>query len=78
MLDNKEAQALSDEELDEATGGAHYKGYKDYWVQPGDTFWKIAVTHYTSMEELGRLNNIPWPYYIYVGQKLLVPKPIYW
>ena len=79
MLDNKEAQALSEEELDEASGGSGgLKGNLEYYyVQPGDTFWKIAVNHNISMEDLGILNNIYPPYYIRIHQQLIVPKVRY-
>ena len=76
MLDNKEDQLLSDEALDEVSGGG-LKGYDYYYVKPGDTFWKIAVTHNISMEDLGRLNNIYPPYYIRIHQQLIVPKVKY-
>ena len=77
MLDNKEDQLLSEEALDEVSGGGLKGNLEYYYVQPGDTFWKIAVTHNISMEDLGRLNNIYPPYLIRVQQELIVPKVKY-
>lgn len=78
MLDNKEDQLLSEEALDEVSGGGLKGNLEYYYVQPGDTFWKIAVTHNISMEDLGRLNNVYPPYYIRVHQQLIVPKVKHW
>lgn len=74
MTDEVKEEKLSDEELDEVSGGGQYIGYEDYWVKPGDTFLSIAGRYGIAVKDLGILNNIPYPYYIWVGQKLLVPK----
>ena len=77
MIDSGEK--LTDEELEAVSGGnGGLKGNLEYYyVQSGDTFWKIAVNHNISMEDLGRLNNICPPYLIRVNQELIVPKVKY-
>ena len=44
-----------------------------YFVQEGDTLWKIASRFGTTAEALGRANNIPKPYDIGPGQALVLP-----
>ncbi|MBO8138532.1 MAG: LysM peptidoglycan-binding domain-containing protein [Desulfotomaculum sp.] len=43
-----------------------------YTVQPGDSLWKIAVKHNTSIEELKKANNLASSEII-VGQQLIIP-----
>lgn len=47
-----------------------------YEVQPGDTFRAIAQRMGVTMEALGRVNGIPSPYIIRVGQVLKRPDPV--
>jgi LysM repeat protein len=48
--------------------------HKSYYVNPGDTLWKLAQKFDTSMEKLVKLNdNLDYTYTIYVGQKITVP-----
>ena len=42
-------------------------------VQAGDTLFSIAWRYGTTVSELARLNNIANPWYIYVGQQLVIP-----
>jgi LysM repeat protein len=42
-------------------------------VQAGDTLYSIAWRYGTTVNELARLNNIANPWFIYTGQKLLIP-----
>lgn len=42
-------------------------------VRPGDTLWALARRYGTTVSELARLNNIPNPNLIYVGQVLRLP-----
>lgn len=44
-----------------------------YIVQPGDTLFSIAWRYGTTVAELTRINNIANPWFIYVGQSLLIP-----
>lgn len=44
-------------------------------VQPGETLWRIAVCHGTTIYRLVALNGIANPNLIYSGQRLLVPDP---
>lgn len=43
-----------------------------YTVVAGDTLWGIANKYGTTYQELARINGIPNPNLIYVGQKLIV------
>ncbi|CAM5793274.1 MULTISPECIES: LysM peptidoglycan-binding domain-containing protein [Brevibacillus] len=45
----------------------------NYVVQPGDTLNAIAARFGVPVQELIRVNNIPAPYYIYIGQTIWVP-----
>ncbi|QQE73000.1 LysM peptidoglycan-binding domain-containing protein [Brevibacillus composti] len=45
----------------------------NYVVQPGDTLNAIAARFGVPVQELIRVNNIPAPYYIYIGQNIYVP-----
>lgn len=45
----------------------------NYIVRAGDTLSSIATRFGIPVQELIRANNIPYPYYIYVGQTLYVP-----
>lgn len=42
-------------------------------VQAGDTLFSIAWRYGTTVDELARLNSISNPWFIYVGQTLLIP-----
>lgn len=42
-------------------------------VGPGDTLYSISKRYGTSVQELGRLNRIPPPYALRLGQRLTVP-----
>lgn len=42
-------------------------------VQPGDTLYSISKRYGTTVQELGRLNRIPPPYALRLGQRLTVP-----
>lgn len=44
-----------------------------YIVQRGDTLFSIAWRYGTTVAELARINNIANPWFIYVGQSLLIP-----
>lgn len=49
------------------------KNYTRYTVKTGDLLWKIARDHNVEIQEIIRLNNMKAPYYIYIGQTLLIP-----
>ncbi len=42
-------------------------------VVPGDTLYSISKRYGTTVQELGRLNRIPPPYALRLGQRLTVP-----
>jgi len=48
----------------------------EYMVLPGEYLWQIAEKIYGDGNQMGKLidaNNIPYPYNVEEGQKLLVP-----
>ncbi len=44
-----------------------------YVVQNGDTLWAIGQKFNVPWQEIAAINKIPSPYYVYVGEKLLIP-----
>ncbi|MBC7232430.1 MAG: LysM peptidoglycan-binding domain-containing protein [Chloroflexi bacterium] len=46
----------------------------EYTVQPGDTLFSIARRYNTTVEAISRANGIVNPWYIRVGQKLVIPQ----
>lgn len=55
------------------TPKASLKSGRQYTVQPGDTISSIAGKEGVDWEELAKLNDIPYPYNVTVGQVLSVP-----
>lgn len=45
-----------------------------YYVQAGDTLWRIAKRYLTTVSELVKINKIENPDIIFIGQQLLIPK----
>ena len=45
-----------------------------YKVNKGDTLWKIAQMHGTTVAELASANNISNPDMIYIGQSITIPE----
>ena len=45
-----------------------------YIVQKGDTLWKIAKNHRSTVDDIARVNGIEDPNQIQVGQKIYIPK----
>ncbi|MGV9290734.1 C40 family peptidase [Streptomyces sp. NPDC003719] len=54
-------------------GGKEPKKVEKVTLQSGDTLWKLARTHHTSVEVLQRLNALGSSTLIYAGKKLNVP-----
>lgn len=50
-------------------------GNMNYTVKAGDTLFKIATAHNTTVDELVKLNNISNPNLISVGMVLIIKKP---
>ena len=67
MEEEKKAMELSDETLDEVTGGVQY-----YTIQRGDTLSTIAKKYSTTVEKLCRWNNISNPNYIVLNKRIRV------
>ena len=47
--------------------------YTIYQVMPGDTMGSVATKFKTSMEELRRINSLPFNYDFSVGEQIIVP-----
>ena len=50
-------------------------GSNYYIVGPGETLYRIALQHGTSVDAIAGVNGIPFPYIIQSGQQLLIPPP---
>ena len=81
MEENEKIEKLSDESLEEITGGYFYPGsaptydgYNTYYVQYGDNLQKLSWILKTPVQNLITLNNLTYPYILYVGQPILYPK----
>lgn len=48
-------------------------GYDTYFVQPGDTLWRIAQKYYTTVNRLLTANPGINPYALRIGQRITVP-----
>ena len=48
-------------------------GEQVHVVQPGENLFRIALQYNHSFEVVAAFNGIPWPYYIYPGQEILIP-----
>ncbi len=48
-------------------------GYDIYYVQPGDTLWRIAQRYYTTLNRILTANPGVDPYQLRIGQRLVVP-----
>jgi LysM repeat protein len=51
------------------TGG----GKTTHIVQPGETLFRIALQYETTVDAIAKANNIVNPWFIYVGQELIIP-----
>lgn len=48
-------------------------GYDTYYIQPGDTLWKIARNYYTTLNKVITANPGINPYNLSIGQQITVP-----
>ncbi|MEN8098408.1 MAG: LysM peptidoglycan-binding domain-containing protein [Chloroflexota bacterium] len=44
-----------------------------YIVQPGDNLFRISLQFGLSYEAVAAYNGLPWPYFVYVGQEIVIP-----
>ncbi len=58
-----------------STGDASPPATIIYKVKGGDTLYSIAASHGTTAEAIKELNNVKRPDRLYVGSKLVVPRP---
>ena len=68
----KNVQALDDNEMNEATGGAGQARWIQYTIQRGDTLNKIANRFGVSVSNLCQWNGISNSDLIMVGQRLSI------
>lgn len=67
MKEEKKVMELSDDKLDEVTGGVRY-----HTIQRGETLSMIAKRYSTTVEQICRWNNISNPNYIVAGKRIMV------
>jgi LysM repeat protein len=48
-------------------------GQATHIVQPGETLFRIALQYETTVDAIAKANNIVNPWFIYVGQELIIP-----
>ncbi len=48
-------------------------GYDTYYIQPGDTLWKIARNYYTTVNKIVTANPGINPFQLRIGQEITVP-----
>lgn len=56
-----------------SNGNNNNTNYIRYTVKTGDLLWKIAQKYGVTVQEIINLNNMNSPYYIYIGQTILIP-----
>ncbi|MCT4618951.1 MAG: DUF3794 domain-containing protein [Marinisporobacter sp.] len=72
---NLEINVLVDaEELEDMIDMNKRPSITIYYVQPGDTLWKIAKRYHTTVAELVQTNNIENPDLIMPGQQIIIQK----
>ena len=69
---SKMLQIIQIDENDADSGD--YDSLIIYIVQKGDTLWKIAKNHRSTVDDIARVNGIEEPNQIQVGQKIYIPK----
>ncbi|QEK13278.1 DUF3794 domain-containing protein [Crassaminicella thermophila] len=62
------------EELDEMVDLSKRPSITIYYVQPGDTLWKIAKRYHTTVDDLIKTNNIENPERIIPGDQIIIQK----
>ena len=72
MDEIKHGQELTDEQLNEAAGGAGQARWISYTIVRGDTLTKIANRFAVSVSKLVQWNNIADPDHIVAGHKLKI------
>ena len=74
MSELEKKNALDDAAVENVAGGVTYDGYFTYTVVYGDSLSAIASRYRTTPAVLARLNNLTSPYFLTIGQTLLIPK----
>ena len=70
---NKKLHELTEEELEQVTGGVYQGPCFVYVIKKGDCLPVIAQRYGTTVKTLCELNNNKNPNLLYVGNKLLIP-----
>ena len=68
-----DVNALTEDQLVEATGGRYVGPCTVYTIQLGDTLAKIAAKYGTTVQILMEINLISDKNHIWPGHKLLIP-----
>lgn len=74
IFSNRTISLISDAELADIPQDKK-KGIVIYFVQPGDTLWKIAKNYSVSIDDIAQFNQISDKDNISVGQRLVIPAP---
>ena len=72
--ESKKPRKLTDEELEQVSGGLQGGDTFEYVIVPGDSLPVIAQRYGTSVKTLCKLNDIKDTDLICAGNKLLVPR----
>ncbi|QZY55462.1 DUF3794 and LysM peptidoglycan-binding domain-containing protein [Crassaminicella profunda] len=62
------------EELEEMIDLSKRPSMTIYYVQPGDTLWKIAKRYHTTVDDLVQTNNIQNPEKLIAGEQIVIQK----
>ena len=75
FMQNTNMNIIDNIEIDENDADSgDYDSLIIYIVQKGDTLWKIAKNHRSTIDDIARVNGIEDPNQIQVGQKIYIPK----
>lgn len=72
ITEQKNINLISDYELAELNNDAKM-GIVIYFVQKGDTLWKIAKHYHVALDEIIKLNNLDPNAQLMIGQQLIIP-----
>lgn len=72
VLDEKDIDIITDAQICELSE-ADRCGIVIYFVQKGDSLWKIAKRYHVAMEDIIKLNNIDPNAQLMIGQQLIIP-----
>ena len=75
FIQNTSMNIIDNIEIDENDADSgDYDSLIIYIVQKGDSLWKIAKKHRSTVDDIARVNGIEDPNQIQIGQKIYIPK----